>query len=263
MNAPRAHLWHSPVALTAFVGFIMLFSAVMAGYGFVDAGREKWGDPVWTGGSAGAAIEGFLTGANAKSVKSARNPHPEVLPPTLVINQRVFSQHARLLSWLDVAGELLLPIGILALILVRFRRSRMLLIGLTMLAASLNFLYLTEGDSSANPPMIFMWLAILWLVTLWPAAALFFAVDLGAPADHPRAPAVAPVEPGAGLWLFFLAILLVIVAGSLEMYWDRFGTFVALAAAAVALTTALTLIKGRAVHAPRRETMRPVADLRT
>lgn len=259
MNTPRTGFWNSPVALTAFAGFIMLFSTFMAGFAFVDAGHEKWGDPAWTGASSGVAIEGFLKGAEYKSIQSPTNPYPEVKPVIRGINQGLFSQHTRLFSWLTVAGELLLPIGVMTLMLIRFRRSRGLLVILAMLAASLNFLYLSEGDSSANPPMIFMWLAIIWTAMLWPAAARFYAVDLGAPADqsheHQKA---APVEPGAGSWVFFSAILLIIVAGGLEMYWDQLGTFAALTVATLAMTAALTLLKRRVALTPHREAIRPM-----
>ena len=255
MNATRRRFWHSSVVLTAFVGFIMLFSALMAGYAFVEAGQEKWGNPAWTGGSSGVAIEGFLKGADAKSIKSATNPYPEVKPLVRDVNQRLFSQHTRLFSWLTVGGELLLPLGVVALMVLRFRRSRGLLVVLAMLAASLNFLYLTEGDSSSNPPMIFMWLAIIWIATLWPTAARFYAVDLSAPREQPEA---NPLEPCAGLWIFFGAILLIIVAGSLEMYWDQLGTFAALTAATFSLTAALTLLKRRVVPAPRHEALLPM-----
>lgn len=256
MNATRTPDWRSPVTLSALVGFIVLFSVLMAGYTFVDAGHEKLGNPAWTGASAGAAVGGFLQGANAKSIESATNPHPEVLPLAREVNQRLFGQHTRLFSWLTVAGELLLPMALMGLVVVRFRRSRALLIGLAMLAASLNFLYLTEGDSSANPPMVFMWLAVIWIAALWPAAALFYAVDLSAPDDHPSDQAIRSVEPGAGLWIFFVTVLSIIVAGSLEMYWDRPGTFLALTAAAVTLTAALMLIKRRAIRMPLRKPAR-------
>jgi thiosulfate dehydrogenase [quinone] large subunit len=244
----------APVSLSAFVGFIMLFSALMAGYTFVSAGHEKWGDPAWTGNSAGIAIDGFLKGADAKSIESATNPHPEVSPIAREFNERVFSQHTRLFSWLTVGGELLLPIAVLGLIVVRFRRSRVLLIGVAMLAASLNFLYLTEGDSSANPPMVFMWLTIIWLAVLWPTAALFYAVDLHAPVDPAPARSVDSVdsmEAGVGLWFFLVAVLAIIVAGSLQLYWNDLQTFAALAIGSVALSAALTQIKRRrALAAP-------------
>ena len=38
MHATRTPICHSQIALTAFVGFIVVFSALMAGYTFVDAG---------------------------------------------------------------------------------------------------------------------------------------------------------------------------------------------------------------------------------
>jgi hypothetical protein len=175
----------------------MLFSALMAGYTFVDAGHEKWGDPAWTGSASGAAIDGFLQGANYKSIKSPTNPYPEVSPLVRDANERLFSQHTQIFSWLTMAGELLLPLAILTLIVFRFRRSRALLVAVTMLATSLNVLYLTEGDSGDNPPMIFMWLAIVWLTVLWPSAALFYAIDLGAPVDRSRMPAFESVELAA------------------------------------------------------------------
>lgn len=247
MHATRTPICHSQIALTAFVGFIVVFSALMAGYTFVDAGQEKLRDPAWTGSASGAAIDGFLKGANHKSIESPTNPYPEVFPLTREINQELFSQHTRLFSWLTVGGERLLPIAILALILVRFHWSRALLIILAMLAASLNFLYLTEGDSRANPPMVFMWLAIIW-----PTAALFYATDLSASRDPASAQAPASVESGASAWIFFGAVLLILVAGSLQMYWDRLATFTALTAATLALTAPLMLIKRRALHAPHR-----------
>ena len=37
----RASAWHSPGALAAFVGFIVVFSVLMSGYTFFDAGQEK------------------------------------------------------------------------------------------------------------------------------------------------------------------------------------------------------------------------------
>ena len=259
MNAPRTGFLNSPVALTAFVGFILLFSTLMAGYSFLAAGREKLGDPAWTGAYSGVAIEGFLKGADAKSIAGPTNPYPEVKPPIRHINERLFSQHTRLFSWLTVAGELLLPLGVIALMVIRFRRSRGLLVVLAMLAASLNFLYLSEGDSSANPPMIFMWLAIIWIAMLWPAAARFYAVDLSAASDRQlEQPETNPVEPRAGTWAFFSVVLLIIVAGSLEMYWDQPVTFAALTTATIALTAALTLLKQRVVHLPRRGAARPM-----
>src|SRR6478736_6308148 len=106
----------------------MFFSALMAGYAFVEAGQEKWGDPSRTGSSAGVAIERFLKGADAKLIESPKNPYPEVKPITRSMNQQLFSQHTRLFSWLTIGGELLLPLGVIALMMLRFRRSQALLV---------------------------------------------------------------------------------------------------------------------------------------
>ena len=86
MNAPRTGFWHASVVLTAFVGFIMLVSALLAGYAFVEAGQEKWGNPAWTGGSFGAAITGFLVTAVLALRKRRVVPAPrrEALRPMQV-----------------------------------------------------------------------------------------------------------------------------------------------------------------------------------
>ncbi|MHB8644878.1 MAG: hypothetical protein ACYDAR_03690 [Thermomicrobiales bacterium] len=52
-----------------------------------------------------------------------------------------FLQHTRLLSYLVVLGEILMPIGVLFFLIVKFPASRFFL-------------------------MAFMWLAIIWLVAL-------------------------------------------------------------------------------------------------
>ena len=66
-----------------------------------------------------------------------------------------------------VLGEVLMPIGVL-----------FFLMGIAGLAVFMNFLYLSEGVSSTNPPMAFLWLTIIWLVGTMPGAALYYAIDL-------------------------------------------------------------------------------------
>jgi len=250
-------LKHSQVALSAFIAFILLFSAVMAGYEYFDAGREKAGQAVWTGGQAGVAITGFLKGADAKATKSKANPNPEVFGLTRWFNQNVFGDHPKLFSWLVVLGELLLGWAVLALLVVKFPYSRLLLIIMATLAAFMNFLYLSEGVSSTNPPMAFMWLAIIWVAILAPAAGLFYAIDLKALAKRGSTtyPA-APLDASAGQWLFFLAVFAVTVAGSLAMYWDEIGTWAVLALVSVALAAGLYELRTRLIHQPSSGRMR-------
>jgi len=239
----------SQVALSAFVAFILLFAALMGGYEFYSAGREKAGQGVWTGSQAGVAITSFLQGADAKAVKSKANPNPEVFAATRWLNQHLFSQHTAFFSWMVVLGELLLGVAIVALLLVKFPYSRLLLLVFATLAAVMNFLYLSEGVSSTNPPMAFMWLAIVWVVALMPAVGLFYAVDakalLGRGATtYPQAGLAASL----GTWAFFAAVFAVIVAGSLAMYWDALGTWTILAVVSVVLAAGAYELRTRVLR---------------
>lgn len=258
-----ATLTRAQVALSAFVAFILLFSVVISGYAYFDSGREKAGEAVWTGSQAGVAIDGFLKGANAKATKSATNPNPEVFSTTHWLNQHLFAKHTKLFSWLVVIGELLMGWAALILLVVKFPWSRMLLIVVATLAAVMNFLYLSEGISSTNPPMAFMWLAIVWVAALAPAAGLFYAIDLkallGRGATVYRA---APLVANLGTWLFFLAVFAVIVAGSLAMYWGDLGTWIILAVISVVLAAVLYALNTRLHHQPATEPARPVVRSR-
>ncbi len=178
MQSPLQRYFTSTVALSAFIGFIVLFSACAAGYDYFTAGREKAGTAAWTGDKVGSGIDGFLKGANAKATKSAANPNPEVLPVARDLNTGFFGKHEKLFSWMVVLGETLLPIGVLCLLVVKFPGSRFLLMALAGLAVFMNFLYLSEGVSSTNPPMVFLWLTIIWLAATMPGATLFYAIDL-------------------------------------------------------------------------------------
>ncbi len=228
----------STAALSAFVGFLVIFAACTAGYDYFTAGRAKANEAVWIGDKAGTAITGFITGADAKALKSPTNPNPEVLPVVGSLNKS-FIQHTKLFSYLVVLGEILMPIGVLFFLVVKFPASRFFLMGIAGLAAFMNFLYLSEGTSSTNPPMAFMWLAIIWLVALAPQAALYYAVDVrrlfGKTIEAPKA-----IEATAGQWLVMATIFLVVLVTGWAMY--PYGTYVAIIAASVILAAALYAI---------------------
>jgi len=230
----------SATALAAFIGFLVLFSACAAGFDYVTAGREKAGTPAWTGTQIGAGIDGFLKGANAKATKSATNPNPEVLPVARALNTGFFSHHEMLFSWMVVLGELLLPLGVLLLLVLKFPGSRFLLMALAGLAVFMNFLYLSEGVSSTNPPMVFLWLTIIWLVATMPGAALFYAIDLRCLVGKAPVEARETVVASAGQWVFFWTIMLVSGAAAWAMY--PFGTYVAVILVSMILTAALYAI---------------------
>jgi hypothetical protein len=175
------------------------------------------------------------------------------MPLTRELNERIFANNTKLFSWLVVLGEILMPIGVLGLLIVKFPYSRALLIGVATLAAFMNFLYLSEGVSSSNPPMAFMWLAIIWLAAVMPATALRYAVDVkallkrGTTEYHE-----VELDTRLGQWIFFAGVFAVIVAGSLAMYWDELGTFAVLAVVSIALAAGLYELNARLIQRSTR-----------
>ena len=240
MQASLKRYFGSTALLSAFIGFLVLFSACAAGYDYFHAGREKAGEAVWTGAQAGAGIDGFLKGANAKATKSAQNPNPEVLPVARNLNTGFFAKHEKFFSWMVVLGELLMPIGVLFFLVIKFPGSRFLLMAIAGLALFMNMLYLSEGVSSTNPPMAFMWLAVIWLAALAPGAALYYAIDVRRLFGRRFEPAPAAIEANAGQWLIMVTIFLVVLATGWAMY--PYGTYVAILAASVLLAAALYAI---------------------
>ena len=238
-------------ALSALIGVIALFATLHAGYTFVDSAMSKWSDPTWTGHRAGTAISSFLNGAEQKATPSDKNPHPDVLPATRDLNHAFIRNHPRLFSWLVALGELCLPISVLILLCVRFRGSRPLALLCAGLAALLNLVYMLEGSSGLNPPMLVQWLTVLWLLATLPAAALFYAFDLRAgegtrtAEERQRALGTKP-----GQWVFYTLVLLVMgVCGwILHPGW----IFVVLTLATALLAAALFVLNSRMARPARR-----------
>ncbi len=237
MQSSLKRYFTSTAALSAFIGFLVLFSACAAGYDYFTAGREKASAAVWTGDKAGAGIDGFLKGANAKATKSAQNPNPEVLPVARDLNVGFFSKHEKFFSWMVVLGEILMPIGVLFFLLVKFPGSRFLLMGIAGLALLMNMLYLSEGVSSTNPPMAFMWLTIIWLAATMPGAALYHAIDVRRLIGKATVEAPAAVDVSPGQWLFFWTVMLVSGAAAWAMY--PFGTYLVVILVSILLMAAL------------------------
>ncbi len=241
MNQRIASVRRSSSLLAALIGFMVLFATLSAGYAFVSSAWTKWNDPAWTGHQAGTALSGFITSANQKAVPSDRNPRPDVLPATRNVNNGFFTKHARLFAWMVALGELCLPIALFILLCIRFRGSRQIALAVAGLAALLNLTYMFEGSAGLNPPMLFMWLTVLWSLAALPAAALFYAVDLSRatgrePAERPHA-----LDVSAGQWVFFAINLLIIGIGAWVMYPAR--TVAILALASVLLAALLYAIK--------------------
>jgi hypothetical protein len=242
-------LTRSSHMLGAFIGLIVLFATITAGYSFVDAAWQKWNDPTWTGHQAGSAITAFLKGADQKAVKSDKNPHPDVLPATRDVNNAFINAHAPFFSWTIALGESFLPIGVLILLCVRFTGSRALALLVSGLAALMNLIYMFEGSSGLNPPMLFMWLAVVWLLATAPAGALFYAIDVRNRAARASAERSDSLEHSRMLWVFYAAVLLLVCVGAWVMYPARVGATLALTS--IILAGLLRVINVR-VLAPTR-----------
>ncbi len=237
MQSSLKRYFTSTAALSAFIGFLVLFSACAAGWDYFQAGREKASAAVWTGSKAGAGIDGFLKGANAKATKSAQNPNPEVLPVARDLNVSFFGKHETFFSWMVVLGEILMPIGALFFLIVKFPGSRFLLMAIAGLALLMNMLYLSEGVSSTNPPMAFMWLTIIWLAATMPGAALYYAIDVRRLFGKATVEVPTVVAASAGQWLVFGTIMFVSGAAAWAMY--PFGTYLVVILVSILLMAAL------------------------
>ena len=133
----------------------------------------------------------------------------------------------------------------LILLCVRFPGSRYAALLVSMLATSLHMVFLLEGSSGMNPPLLLMWLTIVWLLATMPAAALHHAVDLGALFGKRAGELSIAVDTAIGQWAFFATVALVIGGGGALLY--GVPTLVALALGTAAIAGALAIVK----RAPR------------
>ena len=241
MATPSDPTQRSSRTFSALIGFLVLFAAVIAGGTLANAGREKLNDPAWTGAQSGVALSGFLKGAEFKAIKTDRNPYPDVLAPVQALNKAVVAGQAGLFSWLIPLGETCLPIGMLILLCVRFSGSRYLALIVSMLATSLHVVFLLEGSSGMNPPLLLMWLTVVWLLATMPAAALHHAVDLGALIGKRTGETPLAVDTSIGQWAFFGTVALVIGGGGVQLY--GVPTLVMLALGTVAIAGTLAIVK--------------------
>lgn len=128
-----------------------LFARLVVGSEWLRAGWEKIGDGGWTASPAGAAVEGFLQAAIAKSTAG---PHPEVPHWYHSLAERVFLPNAELLAHLVAYGEFLVGLALVLGVLTRVAA----LFGVTM-----NLAFLWAGVTSTNPPLLLIGLAIVFL----------------------------------------------------------------------------------------------------
>lgn len=139
----RATVWRFEPSGWLFVGLVL-------GVAWVRAGWEKVGDVGWTAAPAGAAVEGFLKGAIAKSTAGA---HPEVPHWYHDLIVDFFLPNPTLFAYLVAYGEVLVGI---ALVVGLFRRAA------ALGGVAMNLAYLWAGVTSTNPPLLLLGMGLVF-----------------------------------------------------------------------------------------------------
>lgn len=127
---------------------IWLVARLYVGWQWLHAGWEKLFSPAWVGGSAGTAVSGFLNGALAKT----GGEHPDVMSWYAWLIKNVFLPSAPIMSYLVVAGEILVGIALI----IGFKTKKSAIIGSFM-----NFNYLFSGTVSINPFLLLIQILII------------------------------------------------------------------------------------------------------
>ena len=152
------------------LAWVWLIIRVYCGWQWLEAAIEKWGNPAWTGTSAGTALTGFVNGALAKST----GDHPDVNDIYASFLQAIVLPHAAFWSWVVTLGETAVGLG--------------LIVGcLTGIAAFfgglMNVNYLFAGTVSTNPLLFVLatWLVLAWRVAGWWGVDRWLLPLLGTP----------------------------------------------------------------------------------
>lgn len=152
------------------IAIVWLLFRLYVGYQWVLAGFEKIQSPTWVGPKAGVALQGFLTGALAKS----NGAHPDVQSWYATFLQGFVVHNAVLFSYVISYGELLVGI---ALILGIFTGIA------AFFGAYMNMNYLLAGTVSTNPILFMLELLLIlaWRVAGWWGIDRFLLPLLGTP----------------------------------------------------------------------------------
>jgi thiosulfate dehydrogenase (quinone) large subunit len=157
----RVHIADPPIGQFLFadtrLAWFWLLVRLYAGYEWLMAGIEKFGNPAWTGSKAGAAIAGFAAGA----LKKTTGTHPDVTGWYAGFLHGFVIPHAAAWSWVITLGEIAVGVG--------------LIVGLfTGIAAFfgglMNANYLLAGTVSTNP---LLFILSTWLVLAWRVAGYY------------------------------------------------------------------------------------------
>lgn len=152
------------------MGWAWLPLRLYVGYEWLMAGWHKIFDPAWTGVAAGAAIQGFATGALTKS----QGAHPDVGVWYAWFLQHVVMPNAAIFGFAVAWGEVLVGLG---LILGLFTGIA------AFFGAFMNMNYLLAGTVSTNPVLFLgqLLLILAWRVAGWIGLDRWILPLLGTP----------------------------------------------------------------------------------
>ncbi len=138
------------------LAWFWLIVRVYAGYQWIEAGIEKWGNPAWTGSQAGAGLTGFVKGALPKTT----GDHPDVNSIYAGFLQTFVLPYAAQWSWAITVGEILVGLGLIFGCLTGFA---------AFFGGLMNVNYLFAGTVSTNPLLFVLatWLVLAWRVAGW------------------------------------------------------------------------------------------------
>ena len=134
---------------------IWLVIRLYVGYAWITAGWGKVTNDAWTGENAGAALQGFVGGALAKSQEGAdvTGWYASFLENFVLPNAKVF-------SYMVAYGEILVGLGLIVGLLTGIA---------AFFGALMNVSFLLSGTLSTNPILFILatWLVLAWKVAGW------------------------------------------------------------------------------------------------
>ncbi|GAA0352130.1 DoxX family membrane protein [Bacillus horti] len=132
--------------------WIWLIVRLYLGYAWITAGWKKVTGPAWTGENAGAAVQGFVSGALEKE---------EVASWYAAFLQNAVLPNAKVFSFMVAYGELLVGLGLILGLLTGIA---------AFFGGVMNVSFLFAGTLSTNP---LLFVLATWLVLAWKVAGYY------------------------------------------------------------------------------------------
>lgn len=148
---------------------IWLFIRLYVGYAWLTAGWGKVRSDAWTGENAGAALQGFVQGALAKSQEGG-----DVAGWYAAFLETSVLPNAKLFSFVVAYGEVLVGLGLIVGLLTGIA---------AFFGTIMNVSFLFAGTLSTNPLLFILatWLVLAWKVAGWYGLDRWALPKLGTP----------------------------------------------------------------------------------